>query len=157
MTKLIPFNEITAAILIPKLNNNQMNEFTANAKEFLKSYLDIDVQHDIIVVENTNSDVAIALPYYENMQTITASSINEEELDEIIGGEILISIFAIAGTAIGFGIASSAAFSATFTGACVAATVCGVTGGLIGTAVVGSSVAAGVQGIDDKNIDGSKK
>lgn len=155
MTKILPINEIVGAVAVPHMTNEQIKEFSNDASSFLKSNLDFDVQSDINVVENTSSDVVLALPYYSSLDSTKAFALNLQDMNVVSGGEILISIFAISGAAIGFGIAAAATVG--FTTAAAIATGTGIAGGVIGAAVVGTSIAAGVKSMDGERIDGSKK
>ncbi len=155
MTKLLPLNEITGAILAPQLSQEDVKAISADAAGFIKAKADLDITSDIKIVENSGNDIHLALPYYSTIETMQSEMVQDENMDGVAGGEILISIFAGIGVAIGVG-AGVAAGAGVTTGVALAVTG-GIIGGITGAAVAGTATAAIYQGKHGKNIDGSKK
>lgn len=153
--KLIALNEITGAVLVPALSNEDKQALNADSNSFFKAKLDVDVPIKVGLVENTDSDVNLTLPYYSELEAIHAEMIKDESMKNISGGEIIITLCVglFGGGALALSImagASGGVGLACFLGGSIA-------GGLIGGSIAATSIAAGVQGSRGKNIDGSKK
>ncbi len=155
MTKLIALNEIVGAVQIPTLSNEEVSALKADPVSYLASALKADVQIDMALVENSPSEVHLALPYYAALNDMNAEKLNDESLAEISGGEIFISIGVACGIGIGFGVAAVAGTVGTATFAIVGAF--GVAGGLIGGAIGATIIHAGVNAGNGKDIHGNKK
>lgn len=119
-----------------------------DAKSTLFSTYNVNVGDiDVTTVQNTDSQVALVLPYYSLVEEISARPINENDIGEIAGGfEIIFSVFVTIGfgvTAAVIGKVSAGAISAVALGTLGAATAAGAT--TAGTVAV---VGAGVGGAE---------
>ncbi len=140
--KLLALNEIVGAYILPQFSDEEIQAFREDSVGFLNSQLGTDFDDGIAVVENTADEVHLALPYYSTLEQTTATALSDDDLDEIVGGEILISIFVACGFAAGVGVAAAASIGGT--GVVALAAIGATAGGVIGTAVVATSVTAGI-------------
>lgn len=133
-------NEVMGAVLTKDLNSGDARAFGADPKGFIYSATNIDIgAGEFSVVENSGNTINLALPYYSVVEQFSAQVLDESGLDDVSGGEILISLFIAAGIGAGVG-AGIAAGVATSTLAIVG----GVVGGAIGvatTVAVGTGIA----------------
>ena len=155
MTKLLPMNELIGAVVIPALSNEDIQAFKTDANSVLASTCNIDIEVDVKLVENSNSDVNLALPYYSEVEALRVEMLKDERLNDISGGEIVISIFVVGGALAGFGLASAAGAGVLTTLAAIS--VGSVVGGVVGAGVAGTAIAAGVQKAKGKHLDGKSK
>ncbi len=149
--KLFPSTEIIGAMACDIMNAEQIKAFALKPETIIASLAEIDVSNlDITVVENSKNDVNIVLPYYSQIETMQAEMLKDESLNNISGGEILISVGITAGLGIGLLIAKAVS-----AGASVA-----IAGGLVGAAIgasVVASVAGGViAGVEENEQKGKK-
>ena len=144
--KIYASTEIAGAVLTNELTEKQKQAFATNPKDSMMSVLNLDLSNfNVNVVENTGSDIHIALPYYESLDTVRSEVLADESLSDIAGGEIGVSLaflFGSIGFAFGIGSVTAGIFS---TGAvlggvaitsAVAATAVVAVGGVAGTAAL---------------------
>ncbi len=155
MTNLVFITEFVGAVLVPAVSKGEIENFTNDPKSFMKSNYDVNLETDINFVENSGSEINLALPYYSQVDEISAQALSNEEMIDITGGEILISICVVGGLGIGAAIGCAAGLSGIALGATMAGV--GIAGGLIGATVVGASIAAGTQAAHGNDIHGNKK
>ncbi len=162
--QLFAANEIMGAALTVNMSKTDTLAFASDPKSFISSSLNLDTGDiSVSVVENDSATLHLALPYYTDLERLSAGVLKDADIDDVAGGEIIISILAIAG-AIGGGVAAAA-----ITGTALSfGTAAVVTGAIIGTGVgvaagVGAVAGIGVGGAQaaaaagGKNLDGSKK
>ncbi len=146
--QLFAANELMGATLTANMSKSDRVAFASNSKSFISSSLNLDTGDiSVSVVENDSATLHLALPYYADLERLSAEVLKDADIDDVAGGEIIISI----GVAIGSLAAVSAAVAA---GA--AATAGGVAVAVAGAGLVAGGVAA-AQAAEGKNLDGSKK
>ncbi len=148
MTNLYPTNEVLTAIVSNSVKKDDLQTFTANPKDYLMSVCNVDLQADIKfnVVENSDNEVALTLPYYAANDQISAFELTPEQMQKVTGGEILAFIIcalsmvgATVASAVGIGSITAGA-AAALGGAIVAA---GAVTGAVAVAGVASAVGVG--------------
>ncbi len=148
--KLIPFNEIVAAIALPKLNDETYESFMKNPNDFINNFAELDSGISLHTVTNTKSQVHLALPYYSIVEEVNAKMMEDTQIDDIIGGEIVIGL-AVFG---GYALAAAAGAGS------IASTIIGGVVGATTALVIAGSAAGAVAAIHDgqgKNFVGKKK
>ncbi len=99
-------NEILGATLTAKMSKSDVQAFGKDPRSFLASSLDVDTGAvSLHMVENNVDTVNLALPYYSQLGSISASSLQEFDMGSVSGGEIIISLSIIGvslGTTAGF-------------------------------------------------------
>lgn len=154
--KLVALNEVFGAYATHQLSNEGVNLLKADANNFIKSNFDIDIDGDISIIENSENEINLALPFYSGVEDIKAMALKDKNLDNISGGEILITVFAAIGVAAG--VASGVAIAGAASGLGIGLGIAGgIAGGVVGAAVVGVGINAAVQHSNGNNFDGSKK
>ncbi len=130
--------ELVSAILSNALSEDQTVEFLSNPKSIASTYLNVDFSNvKINAVENTSTDFHLILPYYSLLDVVRVKELDEDDLDAVSGGEILISAGILGGMFTG-------AIIATAIGAGVGVSTAGaVIGGIAGGIAVGTIVTAG--------------
>lgn len=155
MTNLLPLTEIVGAAASSLLNDEQVKAFTNDPTAFLKSNLDVDMPYDISVVENTENEVHLALPYFQCVNDFHASAIHDESLDDISGGEIFITICTVAGVVAGGIICATTTISITAgVGLCIGL---GAAGAAVGIGAASGAAVAAVRHGSGEDIHGNKK
>ncbi len=97
-------NEILGATLTAKMSKSEIQAFSKDPKSFISASLDADTRDvSFSMVENSADSINLALPYYSQLDSISASSLQEHDIDSVSGGEIVISL-----TIIGVGLATTA-------------------------------------------------
>ncbi len=92
-TKLAPATEILFSMLASGLNYKDEKILTENPKSFLHASADLDVGDiDIVIVKNEPELVNIALPYYSLVQASTARALDFDDLEEVVGGEVVVQL-----------------------------------------------------------------
>ena len=148
---IAPLLEISSVVLIDTLTKTDTAEFLGNPKNFIASKLHVNTDDvDILVAENNNEEVHLALPYYSYIETVQAEMLKDTCLENITGGEILITASAFGGFLI------AGVFSSGY-GVSVAGAVIGGALGVATLAAIAAGAVAGVRSRDGENIDGSKK
>ncbi len=148
--KIIPFNEIFAAAILPKLDNESYESFVNNPKNFIDSFADIDSGVSYQTVTNSASQVHLALPYYSIVEEMNAKIMADNQIDDIIGGEIIIGL-AVFG---GYALAAAAGAGS------VGATLIGAAAGAATALIAAGSVVGAMAVVNDgqgKNLVGRKK
>lgn len=145
--EIFPFNEIVGSFLTNNLVDEDVNSFSNDPGAFLKSNLDIDTVASLNVVKNNSKEVHLTLPYYGFMDNLQAHFVNDDTLEDVAAGEIIISILVV----------GSVLTTVALTGSSAAAAVVGVTAGAIGVAAVAGAAVAGVRHGRGKDIHGNKK
>ena len=141
MTKLVASVEVLSASLTGALSAEEIQAFTKDPKSVLLATVNADTsEFDVNVVENSASEVNLALPYYAFVDSSEAQAILDSDMD-VAGGEIALTIAGVLGL-IGAVTATTAATVAVFAGP---------------PAGVAVGIAASVQAANGKNIDGSAK
>lgn len=124
--------ELVGSVVLNALDSATAAQLRADPKNTIYTKANIEIADSLAVhvVQNTNNDVALILPYYESLEMVSADPISDSDIEGVAGGEILISIIA-----------------AMVAGGVIGAVSAGVTGGTVGIAVgaaVGAVVATGV-------------
>lgn len=134
--------EIASDLLLSKLSDSDIASFKSDPQSFVFANTNQDLgDMAISVVENTDNEIHLSLPYYENIEVMKADAIKDEDLDDVAGGEIIMLIAAVAGGIFALG-CGGAVWAAAGTAA---------------AAGVAVGIAVGVQDSQGKNLDGSKK
>ncbi len=162
--KLFASNELMGAILTKDMSIFDIDIFQRDPRSFLSSVSNTDIGDiGLSVIENDFGTVNLVLPYYSELDKVTAQYVNELSLGAVSGGEIIISILAVVG-AIGGSIAAASITGATLAAGTAAITAGALVGAGIGigvgvgaTAAIGVGAAAGAAAANDKNLDGSSK
>ncbi len=166
--ELFVSNELLGATLTVRMSESDVASFAKDPKSFIASSLNFDTGDvSVLMVENDFGTVNLVLPYYADLERISAESVMDGDIGDIAGGEILISIFAICGVAAGTAIAGTLGAAAIAgTGAATALGMGliiggGVVGGVAGVATVATVAAvggaAGDAATQGKNLNGSDK
>ncbi len=147
---LPPVLEISSAILTDSLTQKDASQLLQNPKDFVCAKLNADTAGvDITVATNNNNEVHLALPYYSGIEQAKAQVLKDGSLDDISGGELLITLGAVGGLLIGQ-IAGTVTLTA----------LGGIIGGAIGAAalagVIGGTTTA-IRAKKGQNVDGSPK
>ncbi len=79
-----------------------MGAMVAHDKAIIIEYAD-KIEADVAIVDNSETEVHLALPYYDNLKNGSISQISEDDLDAVSGGEVFITIAIIGATACGVG------------------------------------------------------
>ncbi len=148
---IYPTTEIMTSFLSTECKNNESlnNNIKANPAEAILALTNLDMGDiDVHIVENNDNEVNIALPYYEQIESLTAEILSDANIGDISAGEILASlafVFGSIGAALGFGatIITASAGVTGFTGAAVAAGV-GFTAAAVGATVAATGAVAGI-------------
>ena len=148
---LAPSTELMGAIMLHQLDSCEIEQLKADAKGYIYARTNVAVGDDVVVniVVNSDNEVALALPYYDSIEVARANALDDINIGQVAGGEIIIST--IVGAIIGFSVAAGVTGSAlTVTAAASAAVIGTVTGAVIGaavgTAVTTAAVVGGVVG-----------
>ncbi len=155
MTKLVALNEIVGAVHVPSLSNEQISALKADAIGFLSVNLNIELEGDISVVENSSSDVHLTLPYYSMVEELQTEMLKDEKLADIVGGEIIISLLVFAGAGVGFLIAGAAGTVGLSSMAIIG--VSAAIGGAVGLGIAGTAIHGGINASEGKDFMGNKK
>lgn len=134
---LFAANEIVGAIAVNGLTHAEIEAFASDPRGSIDDLFDIDSNIAIQVIENTNDEVVLTLPYYSELETMQSQMMSDESLDDVAGGEIIILICAIGGAFAGSAIAA---------GSTAAICAGGIAGAVIGGVAAGAVVAGGVAG-----------
>ena len=75
-------------------NNVQLGcAIKSNAKGAILSTYNIDLTHiHVTIVENTDKQIALILPYYSMVETLSSSTLADAEMSDVDGGEVLFSL-----------------------------------------------------------------
>ena len=147
-------NEFAGVLFLNNLSDDILNSVRDNPVDYIKANADIDIGFDIKITENSSNEVNLVLPYYSAVEAISAEALSYEELSEIDGGEIFISI----GIACGVGIAAAAgAFSLGAVGCTTALVIAGTIGGLAGATVTAIAVQGVSEAARGRDFAGNKK
>lgn len=134
---LAPTTEIVAAIILDSLPAEEIRQLKADAKVYIYARTNVEIGDNvkIHIANNTPTRVALALPYYGRIEKARAEILKETEIQNIIGGEIVISLLigSLVGGAIGI-VASGSAAAIT-----VGSTVGAVVGAGIGVAALATT------------------
>ncbi len=147
---IAPVLEISSAILTDALTQEDIAQFLSHPKNFVCSKLKTDIVGvDITVATNNKSEVHLALPYYSGIEAAKAQALQDGSLNDISGGELLITLGAVGGLLIGQ-IAGTVTLTA----------LGGIIGGAVGAAalagVIGGTTTA-IRAKKGQNVDGSPK
>ncbi len=86
-------NEIMGAALTAKMSKSDILSFEQDPRSFIASSLNIDTGDiSLSVVENDSGTLHLVLPYYSDLERISANAVRDGEIGKISGGEILITI-----------------------------------------------------------------
>ncbi len=156
---LFPSTEVVSSFLSYECEKNA--EFRASVEADVKATIlavtNIDFKYTAInLVENTESDVALVLPYYTALESLEATTIPDENLNAI-GGEIMVAVLSAFG-AIGYMLGIGAAGAATLTGFTASAVIAGAAVVAVPIATTAAIVGAGattaaIAGIDKIRTD----
>ena len=147
---IYPVNEIVGSFASTNLSPEDLDSFVSNPNDYLQSNLNVNYEGEIAVVQNTENEVNLTLPYYAMIEKISAFELTPEMLDEVAGGEIFITIAALCGAGIGFAVGGTALG---LTGASLAAATIVGAGVGAGIATTVAAVGAGV-GISERKKSG---
>ncbi len=139
---LFPSTEIMGSFLSHQCSSNDFlrKEVEKDVKAAMLMHSNVNLQNITVnLVENNKNNLALTLPYYDFLDNKRAFEITDDAiLETVTGGEIIITIAAIAGSVgvgVGLGVAgASLATASGFTAAAVA----------IGAAVIAAPTVAGV-------------
>ena len=145
-----PVNEIVGSFASTEIAAEDFGSFKSSPNDYLRSTLNINYEGEITIVENSDSEIHLALPYYDIVGTMSAIELTPEMLDQVAGGEIVITLCALAGAGIGFAIGGAALG---LTGASLAAATIVGAGVGAGIATTVAAVGAGV-GISERKKSG---
>ncbi len=79
-----------------------MGAIVADDKAIIMEYAG-KIEADVAIVDNTDTQVHLALPYYANLENTSISQISEDDLEAVAGGEVFITIAIIGAAACGVG------------------------------------------------------
>ncbi len=137
--ELFASTEIMGAYTTSRLTAEQAEKFLADPYAMLP-LAGVDLSHlSITAVSNSSDEVHIALPYYDALDKPSAVAIGDDDLDAVIGGEIIITI-AFFGTGV--------ALTALSVGSSVATGGAFIAGGIASAVVAGAVTAGAVAGTE---------
>ncbi len=89
--QLSPATEIIMGIVTTGLGSKDREAITTDPKNFIHSRTNVDIgdEIDVQIVKNEQNTVHIILPYYDSLDVSHATSLDEDDLDEVSGGEIV--------------------------------------------------------------------
>ncbi len=156
---LFPSTEVVSSFLSYECERNDKfrKSVEADVKSAILAITNIDFRYTAInIVENTESDIALVLPYYTALEKLEATIIPDENL-HAVGGEIMVAVLSAFG-AIGYMLGIGAAGAATLTGFTASAVIAGaavvaVPIAATATIVGASATAAAIAGIDKIRTD----
>ncbi len=91
--KLFASAEIMGALLTEKLSSADVASFASDPSSFIYSSLSADVGDiSLSVVENDIGVIHLALPYYSEIESHSANILTDGDVDDVSGGELLISL-----------------------------------------------------------------
>ena len=130
--------ELVGALFSNNLSEDQANQFLADTKSLAVSNLNIDASNvEIHAVKNTADELHLTLPYYSLLDIIRVKELDENALEAVSGGEILVSAGILGGMFAGAAIATGI-------GAGVGVSTAGaIIGGIAGGVGVGAIITAG--------------
>ena len=101
--KLSPAPEIMGAIGIQKLSTTQLAELKTDTKDFLQAHLDLNLGNEVNlnIVQNSNDEIHIALPFYSDLPPHTTDSLSDDDLEQVSGGEVFVTAIVATVLAIG--------------------------------------------------------
>ena len=83
--------ELTGAIGIHNLNDEQYNRFKDDPMTFLAEFdLDPAGNIKIMAAENSATEINLTLPFYSELDEPKASSLTDDNIKDVAGGEIFI-------------------------------------------------------------------
>ncbi len=154
--QVIAVNEIVGAIADPFLTSEDVKNLKSDPTNFLQAKCAVEFNGEIAVVENSANEVHMTLPYYSQVEAISSYELSPEDMQAVVGGEILISVFAAIGVGVGAVIASAAGTVGLSSIAIIVG--CGSAGAIAGGAIAATAGTAIVRGeVEGRRIDGSKK
>lgn len=137
--KLFPSTELMGAIAINSLTSKQIERFAEDPYAAV-ALTGADLSDlSIVAVENTAEVIHLALPYYEALDGTSAQAVSDDDLDAIVGGEIIITL-----SIVGTGLALTA-LSVGFKGVAAGMAVAGVVAGVAVAGAVAGGVAGGIE------------
>ena len=147
MSKLFSSPEMVSLILTDKMSDSVAKDFVTDPKAIIAKHIDYDFDGVAInVVQNTASDIHVSLPYYDFVGDPTANFMHDQELDDVSGGEIIITLFICGGCLIGGAVAAGLGIAGS--GGLI---VGGVIGGAIAAAAVTGAVVGGAVALDKED------
>ena len=110
--RLAATTEITTAILSNNLPQEDQDAITKNPRNYIYSSYSLDMGDnvDLIVAKNDDNTVNLILPYYSNMDKANSEPIDEETLEAVAGGEVIIAV--VIASAVGIGTVASVGINA---------------------------------------------
>ncbi len=147
-----PITEIVGACLVADLTGKQKRAILDKPVDFIHAHLNVDIGDKLQVqsVKNNDDEVHLILPYYDSLDLNRIQALQDYELQEIVGGEVIFS-GGVLGAAIGTIIFGTV--NATIGGAVIGSIV----GGVIIAGAVAVGTTAGVKAKQGVNLDGSPK
>lgn len=143
-TNLHVSNEILGAVITNNLEASEIKSFIDNPQDAIYSAFDVDVSNiDFKVIENSDKEVNLSLPYYSQLDDIQAKALQDSTMQNISGGEIFVTIGILSATGIAVGIAAAVGVKMTLGIGLVAGTIGAVAGGAV---VAAGTVAGAVEG-----------
>ncbi len=95
--------ELIGAVGIHNLSDQQVHEFKTDPHSFLADFnLDPKGDIDLTVIENTETEMHLTLPFYSELEKSSVSTLSDENIEDISGGEIVIT-FAVIGIGVAAG------------------------------------------------------
>ncbi len=94
--QIAPANEILSAFLSAKLQNEKdVAELCDNPHAFLfaKTGIEIKENTDIIVIQNDDDTIHLTLPFYDGLQKHSVTALQDDDIEQVIGGELLVTVF----------------------------------------------------------------
>ncbi len=101
--KLNAAPKIMGVIGTQKLSTPQLAELKTDAKDFLQANFDLDLGDEVSlnIVQNSVSEIHIALPFYSGLLPHTTDSLSDDDLEQVSGGEVFVTAIVATVLAIG--------------------------------------------------------
>lgn len=115
MSKKLCFTpEIGSSYLSQSVISSEYENFIKNPSDFLKSELNLDLPHtEFKAVQNDDGIVNLTLPYYSNLAVSSSTPLSDSDMNEVVGGEVIVSIIVCAtviSSTVGVGLVAAATF-----------------------------------------------
>ena len=85
--------ELVSAFLLPHLTDIEVLNFLETPLDFIRTHCNVDIPEDfnIDIVVNTDEQISLALPYYSELDELKSKALSDEDLEIIVGGEIIVA------------------------------------------------------------------
>ena len=151
-TKLFLTTELASACFTHEMMTAQRIELMNKPQQFIRENTGVEINPCVSMQVRINNikEVHLPLPYYSNMDSPSAQALEDDDLENIVGGEIIAVLIATIGAAGIAGAVAGGALAGTAGATTVGIVAAAAVGGAVGTAVgVGGTIAMGLHVKDE--------